>query len=1195
MPAKVKFWFVVFYAVILLIVSTISLLYFNSRKASILKEVELSLSTIGKMKVSQLSDWYVDELHDAKVLASNNFLLEKLKRWVQSGFSGDLEQLLMFLRNIASEHDYEAILLLGENGELLGSTNPRLTEIDSLLKEQAQLSSKNNVTLSTNLYRCKLHNEKQIDFLSPIVDPVSGKIFILVFRISPHDYIFPLLQQWPAPSATAESVLLKEAGSYVLFLNESRHIGDSLFMFEISGDKDQIPAVRAAKGEVGFIKGTDYRGEEVYAFIDSIPKTEWYLVSKVDQKEYADDLRWLAINVFVISFLIIVVAGLAIGFSYNLQQKKYYRDLWQMQEEFKTTLYSIGDGVITTDKAGRIMHMNPVAELLTGWNEMDAKSKKLESVFQIVNEYSGLLAENPVAKVLEQGMVVGLANHTMLISKTGNKIPIADSGAPIKDDKGNIAGVVLVFRDQSEERAQRNELEESKRKMATLMSNLPGMAYRCKNDADWTMEFVSEGCFSLTGYLTHEMINNKVVAFGEIIVPSFRSMIDREVQEAVNANKPYRFEYQIKKRDGNVAWVWEQGVGVADFTGSVVALEGFIIDITERKNSEQEKMLLANALQASINEIFMFDADNLKFIYANQGALRNLGYHIDEIHQMTPLDIKPDYDHGSFQKLISPLLLGTQDTVVAETVHERKDKSQYPVEIHLQLFKQLDRTLFLAVVIDITERKKSQEALQRSEEEYRNLFDNHAAVKLLVDPYNGAIVNANKAAEKFYGWSKAELVQMNISHINTMSPDQIRKEMDNARLYKRNHFEFKHCLADGSVRDVEVFTSPVMFSGKSLLHSIIHDITERKEAEHKINLLSRSIEQSPVCVMITNVSGELEYVNAEFTHVTGYELVEVIGKNPRILQSGIHKKKFYKELWDTILSGQSWHGEMFNKKKNGDYFWEDAIIVPILDDRKKITHFVALKEDITEKKKIFDELINAKRRAEESERLKTAFLANMSHEIRTPLNSILGFTGFLTSEEELSPQEKELYAGIINKSAEGLLQIINDILDISRLETGQVVLNNKHFDITQSLKLLLVQSIRKRNEMKKAHLHISLEQPNEALMVKCDEIRLTQIFNNLIGNALKYTSEGEIRFGISKITKKKIQYFVSDTGIGIKPEEQSKVFERFRQLDDTSTRALGGNGLGLTIVKYLIDLMNGEIILESEYGKGTTFWFTLPL
>ncbi|MFO7754805.1 MAG: PAS domain S-box protein, partial [Bacteroidales bacterium] len=351
------------------------------------------------------------------------------------------------------------------------------------------------------------------------------------------------------------------------------------------------------------------------------------------------------------------------------------------------------------------------------------------------------------------------------------------------------------------------------------------------------------------------------------------------------------------------------------------------------------------------------------------------------------------------------------------------------------------------------ERERIEKELEDSEKKFRNIFENHSAIKLIIDPDNGNIVEANPAAADFYGWTVEELERMNIFDINTLPDKDLKVEIENVRQGKKTHFEFSHRRADGSVRFIETFSSSVNIAGKEYLHSIIHDVTGKKKAEEQLKLLNRSVEQSRVSIIITNKEGNIEYVNPFFTALTGYSLEEAKKNYPSILKSGHQSEEFYRELWETILSGNEWSGELLNRKKDGSLYWESAIISPVFDDKGDITHFVGVKEDITEKKKMIEELVAAKEKAEESDRLKSAFLANMSHEIRTPLNGILGFVEFL-KDPGITPEEREQYISIIRESSERLTSTISDLVEISKIESGIMELQYSDADINSMLEYL---------------------------------------------------------------------------------------------------------------------------------------------
>lgn len=370
------------------------------------------------------------------------------------------------------------------------------------------------------------------------------------------------------------------------------------------------------------------------------------------------------------------------------------------------------------------------------------------------------------------------------------------------------------------------------------------------------------------------------------------------------------------------------------------------------------------------------------------------------------------------------------------------------------------------------------------------------------------------------------------------------------------------------------------------------DITEQKLAQEKILKLSKGIEQSSATIVITDLNGNIEYVNPAFTATSGYSEEEAIGQNPRVLKSGNMEPAVYIDLWKTISSGNVWRGELQNRKKDGSPYWEWVTIASIKNDKELITNYIAIKEDITERKEMQAELILAKEKAEESDRLKSAFLANMSHEIRTPLNSIIGFSELL-SDPSFDEHQKDEFRQTIVDNGNNLLVIISDIMDFSMLEARQMKIR-KELISTRELLVELHNEFSKKASQKGIEFRIDLAQDTTDIKIESDLYRIKQIFNNLIGNALKFTNNGYIEIG-HEIQDQSVKFHVKDTGIGIDSTYHQSIFERFRQIDLTKTRKYSGNGLGLAISKNLVELLGGNIWVESEPEKISNFIFTIPI
>jgi PAS domain S-box-containing protein len=398
----------------------------------------------------------------------------------------------------------------------------------------------------------------------------------------------------------------------------------------------------------------------------------------------------------------------------------------------------------------------------------------------------------------------------------------------------------------------------------------------------------------------------------------------------------------------------------------------------------------------------------------------------------------------------------------------------------------------------------------------------------------------------------------------------------------------------------------------SLATRIARIAIERFNEDQLIRKLQLAVDQSPNSIVITNTRAEIEYVNKAFERLTGYSLDEVRGYNPSILQSGLTPRQRYLDLWKALAEGRSWQGELINRRRNGELFIEHEIFSPIRQADGTISHYLCVKEDITARKRDAEELERhrhhleelvaertaelslAKEQAEAAGRAKSTFLANMSHEIRTPLNAIVGLTHMLRRREATPEQVLKLER--IAGAADHLLAVINDILDVSKIDSGRLVLEDKSFDLEDMLARVCDMVGEKAREK-------GLELIFDAGQVPCglrgDATRLGQAVLNYLSNAVKFTEHGCIAVRVAIVEETDSDLFlrfeVEDTGIGIEATQLARLFEPFRQADESVTRKYGGTGLGLAISRNLARLMQGDAGAASVPGKGSVFWLTARL
>jgi PAS domain S-box-containing protein len=492
--------------------------------------------------------------------------------------------------------------------------------------------------------------------------------------------------------------------------------------------------------------------------------------------------------------------------------------------------------------------------------------------------------------------------------------------------------------------------------------------------------------------------------------------------------------------------------------------------------------------------------------------------------------------------------------------------------------------------------KRAEDALREREAQFRLAFENAVDAILWVDPETGLLLNANPAAGRMFGCQAQELIGM--SHTVLHPPGEaaqaralLREIADGAGL----ETEMVLQTLAGERREAVVSISGTRMGGRVVLQGIFRDISARKAAEKEIRKLRLALEQSPATVVVTGLDGTIEYVNSTFESLTGYSAVDAVGMNTRELKSGLHGKAFYRELWNTIQSGQVWRGKFNNRKKNGELFWEKATIAPVFDEKGRITCYVAVKEDVTELMRTEEALKAAKNAADAASQAKSAFLANMSHEIRTPLNAVLGFIHLLQGTS-LTAQQQD-YLAKAGVSADHLHGIISDILDFSKIEAGRLDLEVIPFDLRETLDNLA--GILSHRALEKGlRLAFDLD-PGLPALVLGDPLRLGQVLLNLGSNAVKFTERGEVRISARILERARgqcrLRFEVSDTGIGMTGDQVAGLFHPFTQADDSTTRRFGGTGLGLAISRRLTRLMGGDIEVSSRPGQGSSFALVLAL
>ncbi len=594
----------------------------------------------------------------------------------------------------------------------------------------------------------------------------------------------------------------------------------------------------------------------------------------------------------------------------------------------------------------------------------------------------------------------------------------------------------------------------------------------------------------------------------------------------------------------------------------------------------------------------------------NENNVRLLGYSKEELMRQNPVQIEFDLTPDQIEWRKSELL--KNGTVAFETKLRHKTGIAIDVEIKAVLINYNDQPAIMNITSDITRRKHQEESLKQSNELNRSLIQTIPFGINIVDE-TGNILFMNDTLKKFATTRvPSQKCWEFYRDDKTQCPDC--PLVMGITIGKTELYESSGVLGG---RIFQISHTGMMFQGKKAMLEIFQDITEKKEIDKKVKLLAHSLESINECVSVTDNQDTIIYVNQSFVNTYGFSKEELIGQNTNILRAPENTHPHARDILPLTKEG-GWKGELINRKKDGTQFPISLSTSVIKDDEDNPVALIGVATDITETRRSRNELIAARDRAEENNRLKTAFLNNMSHEIRTPMNHIMGFSS-LMSEAECS--EKDAFAAIIQNSSNQLLSLIENVILLSRLQSERPAVNNQVMG-TKEFVSNLGEIFRSECMLKNLELQYRIPDLYQDLTIQADAEKLRQIMVNLISNAVKYTDSGSITIGFNVLEAKHsaiearhalsqlhttaskhalslhepyLQFFVKDTGFGIQTAEQSQIFDSFYRTEKAMSLAIGGTGLGLSIVKELVKSVNGTIHVESEPGNGSTFYFTIPL
>lgn len=883
------------------------------------------------------------------------------------------------------------------------------------------------------------------------------------------------------------------------------------------------------------------------------------------------------------------------------------------EEKFRILVENQGEGVCILDTKERFTFVNSAAAEIFGVPVDELLSKSMQE-FVDDEQLIKIVAESEISKSGKKSIY-----EVKIKNPQGVEKYLLNTGTPYIDKDNHLLGSFNIFTDITERKHTESKILESEQRLK--------FAIEAANDGLWDfnvetncMNYLSPRFYTMLGYEPDEFKVDfqKLI---ELIHPGDVSSFMFHLREYIKKkSKFFNVEFRAIAKDGNYVWIFSRGKAVEyDEKGNILRIVGTHVDISDRifaaealKKGEEKYRLLA---EQTFDIIWTMDL-NMNLTYMNQSVKKHLGFSVEEYFKLSMQQKYPQEGikitnsilKSELDKIKKGIIPGKNSMVVYELPHYHKNKSIVWGEVNFTFLFDVKDTVYgiQGTTRNITERKRVEEAMRKSEERLK--FAMEAANDGLWD-FNPSTNAVNYFSPRWYTLLNYEpyVFPMDYNNwVDLIHPEDRIHFQNNLKEYIDGNsevfsVEYRMKTKDGSYRWLLSRGKQVQMDSSGIITRMVgthSDISERKEAEDALKKSRQKYmeltEFLPQPIFEMDLNAKFVFVNRQALTTFGYTQEDFEkGINFFSLTAEKDRERMSANI-QRVLMGETQQNEYTFIRKNKSAFTGIVSSIPVVAN-DKIVGLRGIIFDITERINIETQLKQAKDKAEESDRLKSAFLANMSHEIRTPMNAILGFTELLKSTD-LTEDKKNNFIDIILKRGKDLLNIINDIIDISKIESKQLKINHTKCylnAVLHDLHVFFGNDIQ-FSEKKKLKLNLKTALPDNDCFVVIDDMRLKQIFTNLLSNAIKFTTIGTIEFGYTLLNKNTLNFFVRDSGIGIPEDKLVLIFDRFRQADDSTSRHYGGTGLGLAISKSLVEMMGGTIFVESEVGKGSLFSFTLP-
>jgi PAS domain S-box-containing protein len=872
-----------------------------------------------------------------------------------------------------------------------------------------------------------------------------------------------------------------------------------------------------------------------------------------------------------------------------IQSEANFRELFEYSP--------VGKSITSLD--GSLEVNNSFCEML-GYTKEELHLKK----WQDITIHEDIPKSDAIAQSLLKGEISVARFEKRFLHKKG-KIVWTDISVYLRRDKeNNPKFFITTVSDITERKNAERKLRESEWKHRIVADNTYDWEFWC--DQERRFVYCSPSCYRMTGHKVEEFMTNPSL-MEQIIHPgdhtSFREHLIREAFE----ENPIELNFRIVHTDGSVKWIGHICQPIIDENGNKIGRRGSNRDITVQMQSEEvikkSEARFRSYFELSIAGIAITSSE-MKWIEVNEYLCDMMGYTREELLSITwtelthPEDI--DIDLENFQRVIKNEIEGY--TIDKRFIH--KDGRIIWTSLSVKCVRNISRQVdyFMALLVDISARKQAEESLQKTTSELQLIIKNMLNAFIMwesVFDENGKYVSFRFG---FFNDAYANIAKIKQEEVSGKDVFEVWPDTESSWVEV-----YGNVAITGMPQTFDMYHEPTKgwyhcnayrpSDSTKMICVIFEDITTRKKMEEKLAweqyLMYTLLDNIPDYIYFKDLESRFVRINKALANVFGLEdPLMAIGKRDSDFFMTEHSQEAFNDEQNIIKTGIPIIGkEEMEIWPDRPSDWVSTTKMPLKNAKGEVIGTFGISRNISEMIRIQDDLLKAKEKAEESNRLKTAFLQNISHEIRTPLNAIIGFSSLL-AKNGLAIDKKVEFIDIINKSSDQLLSIITGIISLATLEAGQETIIETETNVNEILRNVYMQFLVTRisNEITFSY---STTLPDEIAIIYTDQVKLMQVLVNLVGNALKFTIKGKVRFGYT-VEEGMFRFFVEDTGIGIDKKMHDVIFERFRQVDNSATRKFGGAGLGLALSKGYIEMLGGTIKLTSEPGIGSTFMVSLP-